>query len=314
MKITCIASDPAIDKFLSPLNDLGTVEIHHKQDLAPQEVINLCQDSEVLITGPESVGTLSKEILSQLPKLKFISLLTVGTGWVDLEAAKSQGILVSNIKGTTAESVAEHIWAMILDLAKRVNEFDRATRIDGEYNFANFKGKEVYGKTFGIIGLGNIGKRVARIGEAFSMKILGVHTTMDMVEGIEVVDKEALLKGSDVIALCLPLNEQTKDYISNKEFEMMKEGVILVNCSREELVQKEALMDAFKQEKIFGYGVETTILKEVPHDDPYYQYPNIIVTAHNAFNTVEADERSYQLVVENVIKFAKGNPQNLVME
>jgi len=312
MKTVCIANDPAIDKFLEPLKEIGQLEIFHKKNLLPKEVIEYTKNADILITGPEAVGRLSKEILSKLSSLKFISLLTIGTDWVDLEYTKEKGIEVSNIAGSTAESVAEHAWAMILDLSKRVSEFDRASRLEGNYNFANFKGKEILGKTLGVLGLGNVGKRVAEIGETFTRDILGVHTSMKTVGNVKVVDKGTLIKESDVIVVCLPLTNDTKDYISEKEIESMKQGVIIVNPAREKIVNKEAVLKGVKDGKIFGYGVETTIMKEIPEDDPYYTFPNVIVTPHNAFNTIEADQRSYELVVENILRYAKGTPQNLV--
>jgi glycerate dehydrogenase len=312
MKIICIASDVSIDNYMSPLTTIGDLIIHHKQNLTPVETIELLKDADILIAGPESVGNISAEILTQLPNLKFISLLTIGTGWVDLAFCSKKGISVSNIGGATAESVAEHTWAMILSLAKRVSEFDRASRTKGDYNFANYKGKEVFGKTMGIIGLGNIGKEVARIASAFSMKILGLHTSNIPVPGVSLVSQEQLLKESDIVALCIPLNDSTIGYISEKEIAQMKDGVILVNCAREKLVDKESLVTAVKSRKIFGYGVETDIMKEIPKDDDYYQLDNVIVTPHNAFNTVEADDRSYKVVVENIQSFLSGNPQNIV--
>lgn len=300
MNICCIASDPAIDSFLEPLKEIGPVAVYHKQNLSSDDAVKLIGEADVLITGPEAVGNLTMEILSQLPNLKLLSLLTVGTNWVDLEYAKKANITLRTIKGATAESVAEHIWAMILSLAKRVYEFDHAARYDGKFNFADFKGKEVYGKKLGVLGLGDIGTRVARIGKAFSMEVIGVHTTMKPVEGVRVVDKKTLLKEADVIAICIPLNKETEGYISKKEIREMKDGVIVVNCAREKIVDKEAMLESIESGKVFGYGVETPIMKEVPKDDPYYRYPNVIVTPHNAFNTKEANARSYQMVVEGI--------------
>ncbi|MDD3474867.1 MAG: NAD(P)-dependent oxidoreductase, partial [Candidatus Dojkabacteria bacterium] len=135
---------------------------------------------------------------------------------------------------------------------------------------------------------------------------------MDPVDGITVVDKEKLLKESDIIVVCLPLNSSTKDYISTKEISLMKDGVIIVNPAREEIVNKDAVLDGIETSKIYGYGIETPIMKQIPSNDHYYNYPNIIVTPHNAFNTIDADKRTYETVRDNVINYLKGNPQNLV--
>ena len=310
--IVCIVSDPNINKILEPLKESSNLTIYNKKGLSPEELIDLAKDANILITAPSSIKPLDRNIIESIPNLEHISLLTIGTDWIDLEYTKEQGIKVSNIGDATAESVAEHTWAMILDLSKRVSEFDRAARLEGKYNFAEFKGKEVFGKTLGVLGLGNIGKRVAHIGEIFSMNILGVHTTMDPVDGITIVDKETLLKESDIIAVCLPLNSSTKDYISTQEISLMKDCVIVVNPAREEIVNKDAVLDGIEIGKIYGYGIETPIMKQIPSDDPYYNYPNIIVTPHNAFNTIDADKRTYEIIRDNVVSYLEGNPPNLV--
>lgn len=126
------------------------------------------------------------------------------------------------------------------------------------------------------------------------------------------VDKETLLKKSDVITICIPLDDKTKDYISTPEINIMKPGVIMVNCAREKIVNKSAVIEGIKSGKIFGYGVETPIMQKIDRNDPYYQYSNIIVTPHNAFNTIEGDEKSYKLVVDNIFAFVNGKPQNIV--
>jgi len=295
------------------LKAVGNLQIFHNQNLSPEEVIDSAKNADVLITGPESTGDLTEEILSKLINLKLIALLTLGTDWVNLDYARSRGIKVSNIGASTAESVAEHTWAMILSLAKRVSEFDRATRIDGDYDFAHFKGVEVYGKTLGVIGLGNIGKRVAEIGKAFSMRLLGINKSGKAVDGIEIVAKEKLFRESDVIAVCLPSDTSTTNYVSYDEIHMMKHNSVLVNCAREKIVNKDAVIEGIKQGKLFGYGVETNIMQEVPRNDPYYDCPQIIVTPHNAFNTAEADIRSYEVVVDNVLQFIEGHPTNAVI-
>lgn len=311
MNIVCLASDPAIDTFLIPLNDSHHLTIYHVQNLSPEEVIEKVADADVLITGPEATN-LRRELLSKLPSLKFISVLTIGTDWIDLDYCKEKGIVISNIHGATAESVAEHTWAMILSLAKRVNEFDREARLNGAYNFALYKGKEVFGKTLGVIGLGSIGSQVVRIAKCFNVRILGINESQKPVAGVELVNKTTLLKESDVIAICIPLNSNTENYINRGEIELVKHGVIIVNCAREKIVNKTALLEGVKSGKIFGYGVETPIMLAIDQNDEYYKYPNVIVIPHNAFNTEDADAKTYNLVVKNVEAFYLGKPQNMV--
>ncbi len=312
MKITCVATDPVIEKYLQPLKEIGKLKVYKKENLNQLEAIELVKDTEILVTGPESIGALTEEILKQLTNLKYIALLTIGYNWVDVDYANKIKLPISNIKGATAESVAEHIWSMILDLSKRVNEFDREARFKSAYNFSFYKGHEVYGKTLGVLGLGDIGLKVARIARAFDLKVLGLNKSGKTYEGINLVDKNTLFKESDIIAVCLPLNSDTENFIDKEEIFLMKQGVIIVNCARETIVNKEAVIEGLKNKKIFGYGIETAILKPVDKNDDYYKFPNVIVTPHNAFNTVEGDQRSYEMVISNIKSFIKGKPQNLI--
>ncbi len=174
MKIYLITSNPTIsDAMKDYLERLGELVVINAQKMTTSDVIIKASDAEILIAGSSGIERISKEMLQGLKKLKLIVTLTVGVAWVDIEAAKELGIRVCNIKGANAESVAEHAWGMILDLAKRITEFDRGVRNKGDYKFADYTGKEVYGKTIGIIGLGDIGSKVARIAQGFNMKVLG---------------------------------------------------------------------------------------------------------------------------------------------
>jgi len=280
--------------------------------LTAQKVIEKAGDAEILILGSSGVEKISDELLTGLKSLKYISLLTVGTNWVDLEAARKHNIQISNIKGANSEAVAEHTWAMILNLAKRVTEFERDVREKGAFNFGPYRGKEVYGKTLGIIGLGDIGKKVARIAKGFDMKVLGANKSRNKVEGIELVDLNTLLKESDIIAICAPLTKDTESMIGEKEIKQMKEGAILVNCARHQITNKEAVIKGIQNKKLFGFGIETEIMQPIDQNDDYLKYPNIIVTPHNAFNTEDAEVKSFDTVIANIEGFLSGKQINLV--
>lgn len=201
---------------------------------------------------------------------------------------------------------------MTLDISKRISEFDRDIRNIGAYEFSKYKGLEVYGKTIGLIGTGDIGSKVARIAKGFNMKILGINKSGNSIEGIDFVDFNTLLSQSDIISISVPLNSETENLISEKEIKLMKNGVILINCAREKIIDKQAVINAIKTKKIGGLGIDTEILVPVSKEDPYLQYPNIIVNVHNAFNTVESDEKCYGLAVDNIKKFFEGKQQNII--
>jgi phosphoglycerate dehydrogenase-like enzyme len=312
MKICFITTNPQVEYIKNDLEMIGELSVYNKQRLTADQVVELAKDADILIAGSSGIDRISKELIDKLPKLKLIALLTVGLDWVDVAYAKSKNITVCNIKGANSESVAEQTWGMILDLAKRITEFDRDARIHGAFKFNDYKGKEIFGKTLGIIGLGDIGKKVARVAPGFGMRVLGLNRSKKQVEGVEIVELNELLKESDVIAVCAPLTKETNEMISFNEISLMKDGVILVNTSREELVDKKAVINGLVTGKIFGYGIETAIMTPIPKDDSYYSNSRVVVSIHNAFNTEDADRKSYELVLENIVAWISGKPQNIV--
>jgi phosphoglycerate dehydrogenase-like enzyme len=312
MNICCITSNPQVEYIEDDLEKIGDLRVYNKQKLSADEVALLAHDADILIIGPSGVDRISPDMIDQLPNLKLISLLTVGYDWVDVSYAKSKDIAVCNIKGANSESVAEQSWGMIIDLAKRITEFNKDAEKNGACTFGDYKGKEIYGKTLGVIGLGDIGKKIARCAKGFNMKVLGVNKSGLPVDGVELVSLETLLTQSDVIAVATPLNSETKNLISKPQIDMMKTGAILVNCAREEIVNKTAMIEAVRNNKLFGYGVETAIMTPIPKNDPYFSTRRIIAIPHNAFNTEDADKKSYDLVLANIKAYLAGKPQHVV--
>lgn len=313
MKIYCTVGTPCFTPSQKiELEKLGEVTYVDKTSIPEDEYINLIKDVEILIAAPEGIEKLSEKIISSLPNLKFITLLTVGFNWLDMEVIKKLNIPVSNVKGANSESVAEHIWGMILDLSKRISEFDRDIRNIGSFEFSKYKGHEVFGKTLGLIGTGDIGSKVARIGQSFDMKILGYNRTGKPLNGVDMVSLDTLLSQSDIVSISIPLDDSTQSFISSQQLELMKNGAILINCAREKLVNKEAVISSIKSGKLGGYGVETPIMVPISKDDEYLKYPNILINVHNAFNTVESDEKCYGLVIQNIKNYLQGHPQNLI--
>jgi phosphoglycerate dehydrogenase-like enzyme len=311
MKIYLITSNPVIGDVLKvDLEKAGDFKIIDGQKLTAEQIIEKAGDAEILIAGSSGVEKISDELLNGLPNLKYISTLTVGLAWVDIDAVKKHGVKLSNVKGANSESVAEHAWAMILDLSKRVTEFDRDVRNKNAFRFVEYTGKEVFEKTIGIIGLGDIGQKVARIAKAFNMNVLGVNKSNKEIEGVKLVDLNTLYKESDVIVICTPLTPETENLISDEAVNKMKDGVIIVNSAMEKITNKEAIFKGLDNGKIFGFGIETEISQ--PADPTYLKHPRIIVTPHNAFNTEDANKKTYEMAVENVMKFIEGNPIRLI--
>ena len=313
MKIYCTVGNPCLTpNQKAELDQLGEVVYIDQTSIPEDEYIKLTKDAEILITAPEGISKLSEKIITSLSKLRFITLLTVGFNWVDMDAIKKINIPISNVKGANSQSVAEHIWGMILDLSKRISEFDRDIRNIGAFEFSKYKGHEVFGKTLGLIGTGDIGSKVARIGQSFDMKILGYNRTGKPLNGVDMVSLDTLLSQSDIVSISIPLDDSTQSFISSQQLELMKNGAILINCAREKLVNKEAVISSIKSGKLGGYGVETPIMVPISKDDEYLKYPNILINVHNAFNTVESDEKCYGLVIQNIKNYLQGHPQNLI--
>jgi phosphoglycerate dehydrogenase-like enzyme len=171
---------------------------------------------------------------------------------------------------------------------------------------------ELAGKTLGVIGLGDIGQKVAQIGLGFGMQVIGSNRSQKNLPGLTSVSLSQLLAASDVISVDVPLTDQTRGMIGEAEITQMKERVIIVNTADEKIVDKSAIIAAVKKSKVFGYGVETALLKPLALDDEYFSCPTILAYPHNAFNTVEATRRVKDTWFQNVVKFIAGSPQNVV--
>jgi len=315
MKIYIIGAN---QKFLKNIQDAlvtsGNKDCHIlvSPKISVEELHDKASDCEILVAGQSGFEYLSKKHIDTLPKLKFISTITVGVNWIDLQAAKERGIIVSNQKGVNAESVAEHCFAMILDLSKKIAESDRGIREKGDNEPYPYMGRELFGKTIGIIGTGDIGQKVARVAKGFSMKVLGVNKSRREIAGIKIVSKEILLKESNVIVVTVPLTTETENFLSEKEFKMMKNGVILVSISREKIINRRAVLKALDSEKIFGFGFDMDMLKPIEKNDPFLKMEQVIITPHSASFTIESDKRYAEMTVENVSAFLNEKPIRIV--
>jgi glyoxylate reductase len=311
--IVCASSDFA-DGIKNGLeeNGLKNVSVIIARAISPEELGKQANDCEILIATPSGFDTLSRDHINLLPQLKFISTTSVGVDWVDLGFAKRCGVTVSNQKGVNSESVAEHCFGLILDLAKKITESDRGIREKGEYRQSAYSGKEIYGKTIGIIGLGDVGQRVARIARGFDMKILGINKSKRKVFGVELVSLETLLKESDIIAVTVSLSPETENLLAEKEFKIMKAGVIVASISKEKVINKQAIIDALGLGKVFGYGFDAEIMSPIEKNDAYQNNSKIIITPHTASVTEETSRGYVNMTIENVKAFLNGAPIRIV--
>ena len=267
------------------------------------ELKRRAEGAEVVI---ESNIPLRKDFLDACPNLKMLSIAFTGLDHIDLEECERRGIIVKNAAGYSTEAVAELaialMIALMIDLYRKVLENDAITRQCNRKGI--MPGREIGGKTIGIIGMGNIGQRVAKIANAFGCKVLAWNRTPKQIDGVTFVDKETLLKESDIVTLHIALNADTRDFITAKDFALMKPSTILINTARGPVVNETALAEALKQGKIAAaatdvYGTEPPLKPE----NPLLGAPNLIMLPHIGFATEEAFLLRLGIVVENVKKF-----------
>lgn len=285
------------------LNKLGELVIYDTNPKDQNEAASRIRDADIVIN---SWYPLPKEIIKQTQNLKFICAASVGFDKIDIETAKEKNIVVSNCPGNNAEAVAEYTIALLLNAARYVEQAQKDLR-NGMWHSEKYKGKELKGKTLGVIGYGTIGKRVAEIAEkGFGMKILFVNSQSARE------DLEKLLKESDFISINAPRNKQTEGMIGTKEFDVMKQGVVLVNTGRGALIDEEALIKNVQSGKIAAAGLDVMQKEPMDTTSPLFSFENVSITPHAAWNTTETEERLSQQVVENIEAFIKNTPQNVV--
>lgn len=260
------------------------------------ELKRRAEGAEVIV---ESNIPLRKDFLDACPNLKMLSIAFTGLDHIDMEECQRRGIVVKNAAGYSTQAVAELTLALMIDLYRKVLENDTITRQCNRKGI--MPGREIGGKTIGIVGMGNIGQRVAQLAKAFGCKVLAWNRTPKQVDGVAFVDKETLLKESDIVTLHIALNADTRDLITAKDFALMKPDSLLINTARGPIVNETALANALKQGQIAAaatdvYGTEPPLKP----DNPLFGAPNLIMLPHIGFATEEAFILRLGIVVKNV--------------
>ena len=253
------------------------------------------------------------EVIERCPALKMVDVAFTGIDHVGLAAAKERGVEVRNCAGYSDISVAELALGLTIDVLRHVTDADRAVRAGR--TSAGLMGREICGKTVGIIGCGHIGCAAGRLFKAFGARVLGYarHEHAEAAEaGIEQVSLAQLLSASDIVSLHLPLNDTTRKSFDAALIAQMKDGAILINCARGGIVDNDALASALASGKIAGAGIDVFDMEPpVPSGYVLVNAPNCIFTPHVAFLTEEAMERRAQIAFENVYAYAEGRALNI---
>ena len=311
MKIVVLdgyAANPG-DLSWAPLEALGELTVY---DRTPADQIAArIADAELVLTNKT---VLTRELIAGAKNLKYIGVLATGYNVVDVAAAAELGITVTNIPAYSTDSVAQMVFALLLEICQQVGHHSAAVQ-DGRWSanpdfcFWDTPLIELAGKTMGIVGYGRIGHKVAEIARCFGMNVIAwTRTPRDP----ECVSLDELLARSDVISLHCPLFPETKNLINRDTIAKMKDGVILINTSRGPVVNDADLREALESGKVYAAGADVSTVEPIPADNPLLGAKNMFFTPHIAWATFEARKRLMDIAVENVQAFLNGAPINTV--
>ena len=296
------------------LKELGEVTIYDRT--SEEEVYQRCSDADIVLTNKV---VFDADTIWKLPNLKYIGVLATGYNIVDTVAACDNDIVVTNVPAYSTDSVAQLTFAHILSIANRVEHYaieNRNGRWSNNPDFVYWDTPlmELSGKTLGIVGLGLIGMKVAKMALCFGMEVFAVTSKhrKDLPEGIQKTTLDGLLATSDILSLHCPLKRETREMINATTLAKMKHGAILINTGRGPLVNENDVAEALKSGQLGAYGTDVMCQEPPSADNPLFSAPNFYSTPHIAWATFEARQRLMKTVVDNVKAFIEGKPVNVV--
>ena len=311
------------EKGLKMIEEYYDVEVWDKYTPPPRDVLlQKAREVDALVTL--LTDKIDKELLDNAPRLRIVAQYAVGYDNIDVDYATKRGVYVTNTPGVLTDATADLTWAILLAAARRVVEADKFVR-NGDYwktgtgwHPMMMLGAHVTGKTLGIIGMGRIGRAVARRAKGFGMRILYYqrHRLPEDVErelGAKYVDLDTLLRESDFVSIHVPLTKETYHMIGERELRLMKRSAVLVNTARGAVVDTNALVKALKEGWIAAAALDVFEQEPLPPDHPLTKLNNVVLTPHIGSATIETRTKMAELVAENLIAFYKGEvPPTLV--
>ena len=296
-----------------PLKALGSCEIYERSTSG--EAVERLAGAAVALTNKVPID---RVVLEKCPELRLIAVTATGHNIIDGMGARERGVTVSNVPNYSTPSVAQAVFALLLELTNRTGHHGQTVR-DGRWSrsadfcYWDYPLVELAGLNMGIIGFGRIGRQVARIAQAFGMNVLVYHhRPVTELAGADQVSLEALLARSDVVSLHCPLTDETKGMINAERLHLMKKTAFLINTSRGPLIMEEDLARALQSEEIAGAGLDVLGIEPPAANHPLFKAPNCFITPHLAWGTRAARQRLMDATVENVSSFLKGTPRNVV--
>lgn len=319
MKIVFLESETlGTDVDLSKFDQLGEVIRYPRSN--PDENAARIAQADILIVNKVPMN---EETLKDADHLKLICITATGTNIVDFNYTNKRNLKVANVKGYSTQSVIQHTFALFFYVFEKLRYYDEFVK-SGEYIrsdiFSHFEVKfhELYGKTWGIIGLGEIGRGVAEVAKQFGCKVIYYSTSgKNSNPAYEQVDLDTLLRESDVVSIHAPLNQNTENLIGEEELRKMKKSAILLNLGRGPIINEYALAKALREDWIAGAGLDVLRVEPMAADNPLYEIKDskkLIITPHIAWATVEARQRVVDEVYKNIEAFLKGESRNIVTQ
>ncbi len=296
------------------INELGDCEIYERTKR--EDTIKRIGDAEIVFTNKVIID---QEVVAACTNLKYIGVLATGYNVVDLKATSQAGIVVTNIPAYSTDSVAQMVFAHILNInhqislhANKVSDGDWASSAD--FSFCLSPQIELTGKTLGIIGLGKIGGRVAELAHAFGMNIIFQNRSVkkDIPESYQQCSLEEVLENSDVISINCPLTAENQGFINEQSLSVMKPTAILINTGRGPLINEQDLADALNSGQIAAAGLDVLSAEPPQANNPLFKVRNCFITPHIAWATKEARTRLMQIAASNLKAFMNGKPVNVV--
>ena len=296
--------------------ELGELTVHERT--TPEEVVSRCAGCEVVFTNKV---VMDAGIMDQLPDLKYIGVLATGTNVIDLEHAGKKGVCVTNIPGYGTDSVVQHILAFMLHFSSKVSIHDEAVHQGDWVNSKDFSFtlgtlNELSGSTLGIIGLGTIGRKLAKVADAMGMKIIAGHqSSMDRLElpfEVEWLPVDEVFARADFLSLNCPLTPETEKVVNAERLQIMKNSAVLINTGRGPLVDEQALADGLNTGTIAGAGLDVLSAEPPATGNPLLTAKNCVITPHVAWASLQARKRLLAIAAENLSAYLNGDAQNRV--
>lgn len=313
VELDAYAANPG-DLSWDGLRALGELTVYDRT--CPDKVVERAREADAVLTNKVAFD---EDTLAQLPHLKYIGVMATGYNVVDTEAARRRGIVVTNIPAYSTDSVAQMVFAHILNITNRVDHYARQNRNgrwsdNPDFCYWDAPLHELAGKTLGIVGLGHIGCKVARIAIDFGLDVFAYTSknAASLPPGIQKTTMDGLFAVSDILTLHCPLSPQTHQLINRQNLARMKPGAILINTGRGPLVDEQAVAEALASGRLGAYGADVMENEPPAADNPLLAQPNAFITPHIAWATVEARQRLVDICVDNLKAFIAGAPINVV--